>query len=79
MSKRCDICSAREPVESLTVEQLHQELVTDAVALHATDLKRAVTAYERIGKLTGHGAEQAYQDVREAVKALTGRYGMPVG
>ena len=71
--------SARPPVESMSDEALHQELVEDAVARVATPLPRFVMACERIGRLTGKGAEEAYQRVRHEVTELTGFPYMPIG
>lgn len=71
-------CGSRPHVESLSAQALHAELVTDAVKGHATDLARAVAAYERIGKVTKKGAEQAYRDVVDEVAGLRGRPGMPM-
>lgn len=66
-------------VESLSAEELHRQLVTDAVRGIATDLRWAVAAYERIGKLTRRGAEDAYQQVRAEVAELRGGWaGMPM-
>lgn len=67
------------PVESMSADKLHQHLVEDAVKGIATDLPWAVAAYERIGKLTGRGPEDAYQSVREEVAGLRGGWrGMPM-
>ena len=66
-----------QAVEVMSAQKLHEELVLDAVAGHATELKRAVAAYERIGRLRHCGPEKAYQDVSAEVQTLTGR-GMPV-
>lgn len=67
------------PVESLSADELHRHLVTDAVKGIATDLPWAVAAYERIGKLTKRGAEDAYQQVRAEVAELRGGWrGMPM-
>lgn len=67
------------PVESMSADELHRQLVTDAVKGIATDLRWAVAAYERIGKLTRRGAEDAYQQVRAEVAELRGGWrGMPM-
>lgn len=67
------------PVESMSADELHRQLVTDAVKGIATDLPWAVAAYERIGKLTKRGAEDAYQQVRAEVAGLRGGWrGMPM-
>lgn len=67
----------RLPVEAYTASQLHQFLVEDAVKHHATYLPWAVNAYKRIGERSGKGAEQAFQDVLDAVEALTGLRRLP--
>lgn len=80
MSKRRRYSNeGRLPVGRYSGAQLHDFLVEDACRLHATNLLWAVEAYERIGLLSGRGAEAAYQDVRAAVFARTGRTLMPVG
>lgn len=67
------------PVESLSADELHRHLVTDAVKGIATPLPWAVAAYERIGKLTKRGPEDAYQQVRAEVAQLRGGWpGMPM-
>lgn len=75
------------PVGAMTADELHRELVADAVAHHAASggprlLARQVEAYQRIGALRrpaepGVGAEEAIQAVLDEVQALTGR-GLPV-
>lgn len=69
----------RPPVSEMDAEALHRELVTDAVARVATPLRRAIEAYDRIGRLTGLGAEEAYLRVRDEVTELTGVPYMPIG
>lgn len=66
------------PVRQYKQADLHRFLVEDAVRHHATDLPWAVAAYDRIGKLSGKGAEAAYQAVLDDVEALTGLRVMPV-
>lgn len=68
----------RLPVRQYKQGELHRMLVEDAVKRHATDLPWAVGAYDRIGKLSGKGAEAAYQAVLDDVEALTGLRVMPV-
>lgn len=58
--------------------QLHEFLVEDAVRHHATDLRWAILAYRRIGKLNGRGPEEAFKAVVDEVEALTGMAMMPV-
>lgn len=58
--------------------ELHQFLVADAVKHHATELRWAVAAYKRIGKLNGRGPEAAFLAVVAEVEALTGMAMMPV-
>jgi hypothetical protein len=75
------------PVDSMTADELHRELVADAVASYTGGgdmanrrriLARQVAAYVRIGALTGHGAEQAINDVLDEVETLTGLRALPV-
>lgn len=66
------------PVGDYSAAELHEMLVADAVKRHATYLPWAVAAYDRIGKLTNHGAEQAFTDVLDEVESLTGLRAMPV-
>jgi hypothetical protein len=68
----------RRPAREYKEAQLRQFLVSDAVKHHATDLPWAIAAYTRIGKLSGKGAEAAYQQVLDEVEALTGLRVMPV-
>jgi hypothetical protein len=77
-SEHLTCCGRRPHVEAMTAQDLHNELVADAIKGHATDLARAVAAYERIGKQTKKGAEAAFQEVRAEVASLTGRPGMPI-
>lgn len=74
-------------VESMTVEQMHAELVSDAIANYTGGdqtsnrqkiLARQVGMYIRIGDLTGKGAEVAINDVLDEVHALTGLRALPV-
>lgn len=65
-------------VERRPAQELHRLLVADAVASRATDLRWAIAAYERIGRATRKGAEQAYRDVLDEVHALTGLRLMPM-
>lgn len=58
--------------------ELHEMLVTDAAARHATNLRWAIAAYDRIGHLTLRGAEAAFQAVLDDVEARTGIRAMPV-
>jgi len=69
----------RRGVEHYAAAELQQFLVEDAVKRHATWLPWTVTAYERIGVLTGKGAETVYQEVLDEVEALTGLRLMPMG
>lgn len=69
----------RRGADAYTAAELHQFLVSDAVAFHATWLPWAVEAYERIGAQTGKGAEEAFTAVKAEVEALTGLPLMPVG
>jgi hypothetical protein len=64
----------REHWSDYDANTLHRILVEDALAAHATELKWAVGAYSRIGKLTGKGAEAAFAAVREEVNEM----GMPM-
>jgi hypothetical protein len=69
-------------VDSMTVEQMRTELVGDAVAKYAAAggpklLARQVAMYQRIGELTGLGADAAIHSVIDEVEALTGN-GLPV-
>lgn len=66
------------PVGDYDAKQLHGILVADAVKHHATHLPWAVAAYDRIGKLTGKGAEAAYTAVLDEVETLTGVRMLPV-
>lgn len=65
-------------VERRPESELRRLLVADAVASKATDLRWAIPAYERIGKLSKRGAEEAYLDVLTEVEALTGLRLMPM-
>lgn len=69
----------RRGVDTYSEAELRRFLVEDAVKNHATHLPWAVAAYERIGRLSGKGSEQAFTDVVDEVEALTGRRLMPVG
>lgn len=71
-------CGTRPGVDTLSASELHQELVADGVAGHATDLARFVAACERIGRLTHRGAEDAFTAVTDEVACLRGRSGMPM-
>lgn len=63
----------RPAVGSLNADQLHHELVEDAVRWnHATDLIRFTEACIRIGTLTGKGADEAFKAVEAEVKAKRG-------
>lgn len=63
----------RPAVTRLNAQQLHRELVDDAVRWsHATDLIRFTEACIRIGELTGRGAEDAFKAVEAEVKAKRG-------
>lgn len=68
----------RRAVGEYSAAELHRFLVEDAVKRHATYLRWAVKAYERIGMATGRGAEDAYQAVLDEVEALTGLRRLPV-
>jgi hypothetical protein len=68
----------RKPVGAYSETQLREFLVADAVKRHATHLPWAVAAYDRIGKLSRKGPEQAFVDVLDEVEALTGLRMMPV-
>lgn len=76
MSRRTP--EGRKGVETYSEAELRQFLVADAVAHHATYLPWAVAAYERIGKLSGRGAEAAYQETLDEVESLTGVRALPV-
>lgn len=70
-------------VDDMSVEQMRTELVGDAVAGYAAAggprlLARQVLMYERIGWLTGLGAEAAISSVMDEVEALTGRRALPL-
>lgn len=66
-------------VRDLKADELHRQLVADVVQGIATNLRWAIAAYQRIGTLTGKGAEWAYQQVRDEAAELRGGYrGMPV-
>lgn len=78
MSRAARAVLVRPAIHELDADELHAELVADAVAGYATPLDRAVRAYERIGELRGSGPEEAYQAVRADVASLTGRPGMPM-
>jgi hypothetical protein len=73
-------------VESLTVAQMHAELVADAVASFTGGigpnrqriLARQVRMYVRIGELSGKGAEVAINDVLDEVHTLTGLRALPI-
>jgi hypothetical protein len=62
----------RRDVREYKEGELRRFLVEDAVRHHATWLPWATAAYERIGKLSGKGAEVAYVSVVEEVMAVTG-------
>ena len=68
----------RKGVEEYSAAELHQMLVSDAVKRHATSMQWAVAAYDRIGKLTKRGAEEAFQAVLDEVGALTGLRALPI-
>lgn len=68
----------RSRPSSYSAAELHEMLVTDAAARHATDLRWAIAAYDRIGQLTRRGAEDAFQAVLDDVEARTGIRAMPV-
>lgn len=70
-------------VHSMSVEEMRRELVGDAVAGYAAAggqglLARQVAMYERIGRLTGLGAEAAINSVLDEVEALTGQRALPL-
>lgn len=70
-------------VDSMSVEQMRAELVGDAVANYAAAggkrlLARQVEMYQRIGHLTGLGAEAAIQSVLDEVETLTGIRALPL-
>lgn len=75
-------------VHEMTADELHRELVADAVAHHAAAggkqlLARQVAAYQRIGQLRrpndpGLGAEEAINAVLDEVATLTGQRALPV-
>lgn len=67
----------RQPPAAYTSTQLHQFLVTDAVAQHATDLRWFVLAVRRIAELDRISIENATCRVINEVVALTG-HGLPV-
>lgn len=70
----------RPPVGRLNADQLHRELVEDAVRWsHATDLIRFTEACIRIGELRRCGAEEAFKAVTAEVEAKRGAAGMPLG
>lgn len=62
----------RRGVREYKEGELRRFLVEDAVRHHATWLPWATAAYDRIGKLSGKGAEAAYLSVVEEVMAVTG-------
>lgn len=66
-------------VETRDRATLHRLLVTDAVKRRVTDLRWAIAAYERIGRLNRKGADAAYVDVLDGVEQLTGLRKMPMG
>ena len=68
----------RSVPDKYTAEELHTMLVEDALLRHPTNLRWALAAYKRIGELTGHGPEAAYQAVRDDLTARTGVALMPV-
>lgn len=65
-------------VERRSEGELRRLLVEDAVKRRATALVWAVAAYERIGKLSRKGADQAYRDVVDEVESITGSRAMPM-
>lgn len=67
----------RKPPQTYTARQLHEMLVADALGHIATPLLWAVRAYREIARQDRISQEDAYQRVRQEVKA-SGRYGMPV-
>lgn len=68
----------RRGVEAYNETELRRFLVEDAVRKHATYLPWAVAAYQRIGDLSGKGAEVAFESVLDEVESLTGLRLMPV-
>lgn len=71
------------PVEEMTADELHHELVADAVAGYAAAggpllLARQTLAYQRIGTLTGRGPEDAINAVLDEVQAITGLRALPI-
>lgn len=65
-------------VDTMTERQLHERLVLDATLGVATPLAWCVLAYDRIGKLSGKGPEEAYQRVRKEALVVSYGMGMPM-
>lgn len=76
MTKRSDDTRHRH-VNTLSAEEITAEFVEDAVRQTPTPLIRFVKGMERLARLRLCSQEQAYQDLRAEVKALTG-HGLPV-
>jgi hypothetical protein len=67
----------RPPVASMSADELHAELVLDAVRYHPTALVRLTTAVNRIAALRRMSEEDTFIAIHDEVVALTGN-GMPV-
>lgn len=64
-------------VNVLSAEEITKEFVEDGVKQTPTPLPRFIMGMERLARLRGIPQEQAYQDIRNEVIALTG-HGLPV-
>lgn len=69
----------RKPVAALSAQELYDELLEDAIMLRPTPLKRAVAAYDKIGKKWKIGPEAVYQRLLGEKQMATGNRHMPVG
>lgn len=64
-------------INTLSAEEITAEFVEDAVRQTPTPLIRFVKGMERLARLRFCSQEEAYQEVRGEVVALTG-HGLPV-
>lgn len=65
-------------INSLSAEEITAEFVEDGVKQTPTELRRFVLGIERLARLRHVSQEDAYQEIRGEVVALTG-HGLPVG